>query len=295
MMVFLSTLFAVILLVLAGNQACALEARNLLMGQEGKRAYLQYDLTGRPGEKEADVTVNLEIAGERYGAEKLALSGDMGAKVKVGIARRIWWDLLKDMPAGYDGEVVWNVEATATAKQIEKRQGDSLSSKSPQSLKPEMVLDAKSVPFKALNDVVYDSAHSLMWAKLGDDTTEKFTYDRAVGYVKKMNQDKFGGFDNWRLPDDEDVSKLFASAAAISARSGKTPMKVLLQYFPDLEDWRYWQDFVTSRKYGKGPHYKRSFDIENGTHTGDLADDGLCILPVRNAAAPQTPDQGGRP
>ena len=318
-MIYLSSLLVVLLLVLTSNQACALEVRNLRMGQDGRKAYLQYDLTGKPGEKEAQVIVSIEINGERYSSQKLTLSGDLGQKVKVGIRKRIWWDLLKDMPAGYDGEVVWNLDASQTNEQLVQIQAakerDEQRERSQQLIKappittqpaqvaalpkslPEHAQPAAHSPlteeivFKSTSQVVIDVKHGLMWAKLGADTSEKFTYDKALSYVKKMNQEKFSGFDNWRLPDDEDVSKLFTSVTAIKAKRDKSPLKILLQYFPNLEDWHYWQDFPASRKYGKGANYKRSFDIENGTHTGDLESDGLCLLPVRTAA-PYTPKPG---
>ncbi|MEI6703877.1 MAG: SUMF1/EgtB/PvdO family nonheme iron enzyme [Deltaproteobacteria bacterium] len=93
----------------------AAEVRNMSSGQEGKRAFVQYDLAGMPGEKEADVEVHLEVGGMRYTPDKLSLSGDFGKGVKVGVGRRIWWDLLKDMPAGFEGEIGWDVEAAPTA------------------------------------------------------------------------------------------------------------------------------------------------------------------------------------
>jgi len=89
----------------------ATEIKNLTSGQSGERGFVQYDLVGKLGVKEADVTVFAEIGGERYPAGKLSLTGDFGAKVKVGTGRRFYWDFLKDYPAGFDGEVTWDVEA----------------------------------------------------------------------------------------------------------------------------------------------------------------------------------------
>jgi formylglycine-generating enzyme required for sulfatase activity len=90
----------------------AAEIKNLTSGQSGERGFVQYDLVGKLGEKEADVTVFAEIGGERYPAGKLSLSGDFGANVNIGKGKRFYWDFLKDFPAGFDGEVSWDVEAS---------------------------------------------------------------------------------------------------------------------------------------------------------------------------------------
>lgn len=100
------------LLLLCTLPLHAAEVKNLKTGQTGSRGFAQYDLVGKPGEKQADVTVHIELGGERYPADKLSLSGDFGAGVKVGVGKQIFWDVLKDMPAGFEGEAVWDVEAS---------------------------------------------------------------------------------------------------------------------------------------------------------------------------------------
>jgi len=94
----------------------AAEVKNLRSGQQGNLCYATYDLAGKPGELESEVRVVLELGGEKYPMEKLSLKGDCGKGVKIGVGRRITWDLLKDMPAGYDGELAWDVEAVIPAK-----------------------------------------------------------------------------------------------------------------------------------------------------------------------------------
>jgi formylglycine-generating enzyme required for sulfatase activity len=92
------------------------EIRNLRTGQQENRAFAVYDLQGKPGEKTADVRVELEIGGERYDAGRLSLSGDFGKGVKIGVGKYIYWDLIKDLPGGFEGEVFWNVETTLQDK-----------------------------------------------------------------------------------------------------------------------------------------------------------------------------------
>lgn len=300
MMIRLALLTGLLLLTAMHSTARALEVRNLHIGQVGKRAYLQYDLTGKPGEKEANITVSITIDGERYSHDKLALSGDFGNKVKVGIGKRVWWDLLKDMPAGYDGEVIWALDAALTPEHLALIKEQKTAGEPPKAerLQPTPVQQAKPVHtpvttipqdnsiFKSTSHAVIDTRTGLMWAKLGETTTERFNYDRARTFIKKMNMEKFGGFDDWRLPGDIEVARLFESAALITKKTKKPAMKVLLSYFPNLEDWHYWQDPPNSRPLGRGLQYRRSFDIEDGSATADLASDELCILPVRAVSNP---------
>ena len=90
----------------------AAEVKNLAVTQQGNKVVVRYDLVGKLGEKEADISASVEVDGGRYGAEKLSLTGDVGRKVKVGKGRSFTWDGLKDFPAGFDGDVTWDVEAS---------------------------------------------------------------------------------------------------------------------------------------------------------------------------------------
>jgi len=90
----------------------AAEVRNLTMQQSGEQIVLRYDLVGRLGERQAAVVVALRIGAERYEAAKLTLKGDFGPQVAVGRGKRIVWEVLKDFPAGFEGEVAWDVTAS---------------------------------------------------------------------------------------------------------------------------------------------------------------------------------------
>lgn len=107
-----------LLSVASASSLCAAEIRNLKTGQQENRAFAVYDLYGKPGERVADVKVVLEIGGERYSGEKLTLSGDFGKAVKIGTRKTIYWDVLKDMPTGFEGDLFWNVETVTTGTQI---------------------------------------------------------------------------------------------------------------------------------------------------------------------------------
>ncbi|GLI36876.1 formylglycine-generating enzyme family protein [Geobacter hydrogenophilus] len=90
----------------------AAEIRNLKPVQVGDRGLASFDLVGRSDEKDSDITVFIEYAGKRYSADKLTISGDVGKNVTIGKGKKIWWDVLKDIPGGIDGDVIWDIEAS---------------------------------------------------------------------------------------------------------------------------------------------------------------------------------------
>lgn len=106
-LLFLSVVFLII-----PSFVFAAEVRNLVSGQSGDRVYVQYDLVGKLGEKTADVAVTLEINGEMYPAAKLSLEGDFGKAVAIGRGKRFYWRFLRDYPAGFEGDVTWDVTAS---------------------------------------------------------------------------------------------------------------------------------------------------------------------------------------
>jgi hypothetical protein len=89
--------------------AAAAEVKNLKVGQEGDQAVATYDLVATAGEREAEVTVAIIIDGKKRTADQLRLSGDFGKNVKVGPGKRIVWNATADLPAGFDGELNWDV------------------------------------------------------------------------------------------------------------------------------------------------------------------------------------------
>lgn len=329
-------------LVVAVSLANAVEVKNLRTGQEGQRAFVQFDLVGKPGEREADVTVSLEVGGEHYSSARLTLSGDLGKNVKVGVGRRIWWDLLKDMPAGYDAEIGWDLEAASTAEYIatirsqkesagkekaerakqlryeaeqerlsreaaEKEQlaienaenqriaGEKAAqhgmvkdkNKKDKAPATDSSVDAQEkVHFKPLKDAVLDVRAGLMWAKLGKDASNIMSYDKATGYIGKINKLKFGGFNDWRLPSTDEAVQLYDSAKKIAVKAKTEPFKVLANNFPDLKNWNYWLMTLGPQREA-GYLSALSFDIETGSINGKRKSEDLCVLPVRSASVSQ--------
>lgn len=60
--------------------------------------------------------------------------------------------------------------------------------------------------YEDLGDVIIDHATGLMWEKSGSD--EQLTYQQAQAYVEKLNHERFGGYENWRLPTVDELISL---------------------------------------------------------------------------------------
>lgn len=72
-------------------------------------------------------------------------------------------------------------------------------------LRPKQYTDNK---FEVQKDgkVIYDQATGLMWQQSG---SEKYmTYNQALNYVRKLNQEGFAGYKDWRLPTLEEAITL---------------------------------------------------------------------------------------
>jgi len=54
--------------------------------------------------------------------------------------------------------------------------------------------------------IVYDAATGLTWQKAGSD--EFMRYDKTLSYVEKLNQERFAGYNDWRLPTLEEAMSL---------------------------------------------------------------------------------------
>lgn len=54
--------------------------------------------------------------------------------------------------------------------------------------------------------VVVDNDTGLMWQQAGSSQFK--SYQKALGYAQELNQGRFGGFNNWRLPTKEELMSL---------------------------------------------------------------------------------------
>lgn len=89
----------------------AAEVRNASSRQDGNRVEITYDLEGGGSSEEVLLTVTVE--GKEYRGTDLHLEGDFG-KVAPGRGKRIYWNVLRDFPAGLgDMEVDWSLLSRA--------------------------------------------------------------------------------------------------------------------------------------------------------------------------------------
>lgn len=59
---------------------------------------------------------------------------------------------------------------------------------------------------KNSSQVVYDHATGLMWQQFGSDGF--MTYRKAMDYIRKLNDEQFAGYSDWRLPTLEEAMSL---------------------------------------------------------------------------------------
>lgn len=250
-MVRTTLLIVIINMILTCCCTYAVEVRNLRTGQDGKRAFVQYDLVGKPGEMLADVMVGLDISGERYASDRLSVSGDFGKNVKVGIGRRIYWDLLKDLPAGFDGEIGWDVEASSTAEYLalvkeqknksenDKTARDSMLKKMAEQQKTandkitkentvnetgerrqaENIKAVQALPIKSDGKIETPFAVSELTVT---DSSSGLIWLRKLDkpmlskdvlqYCDKINKSNYGGYSDWRLPTAKELEQLVSLA-----------------------------------------------------------------------------------
>jgi len=166
-------LIAVIALnILAILPAYAAEVKNAVVRQEGNRVVFVYDLDGN--EQEADVSLTVTIKDKKYEAKDLHFEGDIG-KVKTGRSNKIYWNVLQDFPKGLSDSFTW--ELTAGQWQVGEL----------------TMLDTKT---------------KLMWTRNGNLAGKPMNWDNAHAYIQKLNNERYAGYSNWRLPDKEELETL---------------------------------------------------------------------------------------
>ena len=70
---------------------------------------------------------------------------------------------------------------------------------------------------------VISKTHKLMWCKTDSmqDLKKWVNYQDAVDYVRLMNENKFAGYDDWRLPKRDEMSTLFDESFKNKDQFGK--------------------------------------------------------------------------
>ncbi|MBF0458307.1 MAG: hypothetical protein HQK99_10475 [Nitrospirae bacterium] len=112
-------LVMILLILTVPCLAFAAEVKNLKVSNAGYRVVADYDLMGAEGEEDAEVTVAITIGTETRTSDTLHLTGDFGMGVKVGKGKSIVWDVVKDVPADFDGDGSWYIKASAPPVSLE--------------------------------------------------------------------------------------------------------------------------------------------------------------------------------
>jgi hypothetical protein len=71
---------------------------------------------------------------------------------------------------------------------------------------------------------VTSKTHNLMWCKTDSmqDLKKWVNYQDAADYVRVMNENKYAGYDDWRLPKRDEMSTLFDTSFENTDQFGKT-------------------------------------------------------------------------
>ncbi len=71
---------------------------------------------------------------------------------------------------------------------------------------------------------VTSKAHNLMWGKTDSmiDLKKWVNYQESVDYVRGLNDNKFAGYDDWRLPTKDEMATLFDKNFENTDQFGKT-------------------------------------------------------------------------
>jgi serine/threonine-protein kinase len=86
-------------------------------------------------------------------------------------------------------------------------------------------------------DLVWqDLDTGLIWQKKVDD--KKYTWEEAFEYTKKLNSQKFGGYDDWRLPSVDELVTLFTKEKNTNSKGHSYHIKEeLLKTIPEDYFW----------------------------------------------------------
>jgi len=204
----MKNLLVIVIAIMCGYSVCgAVEIKNVKASHEGSLLIVTYDLRGKPGEKQAVVKVAITMNGERYRPGVITLTGDYGSNVRVGIGKKIAWNLLNDMPAGYEGKISWELNAESDGvpdpfNLLEKKQ--------------------KTKPPVITEDTVGDPAAKLVWYRSVNKLQPVSTISDANALIGKMNSSNFCGFGDWRLPSKDEWESLVKLLTAYGYTSGQS-------------------------------------------------------------------------
>jgi len=160
---------------------------------EGKFDF-EYDLAGNQGEKDACIEMSLVLNGQKYSSNGISVSGDFGSSVKLGTGRRIVWKCLDDFPQGLKSTFKL-VVVVAPGCEL-PNEGVNPSEGFVQS------------HFAVNRQTVVDTRKNLMWVRNASIFGHPVTYANSNSLIEKFNQERYAGYDDWRMPTREEFETL---------------------------------------------------------------------------------------
>ncbi len=109
----------------------------------------------------------------------------------------------------------------------------------------ELLKSSKSITNKYIDIINFkddiqtwkDKDTGLIWEiKSSNNIDEIYTYNEAVSYVQNLNMTKFGGINNWEIPNIKDLETL-----SIQELNNNLYIKRILS---ENSDWAYWSSSV---------------------------------------------------
>ncbi|MEI8133349.1 MAG: DUF1566 domain-containing protein, partial [Leptolinea sp.] len=196
---------------------------------------------------------------------------------------RIWWDLLKDMPSGFDGEIGWELDATSTAGFIAAVKAEEEKKINEQTIQEvhKSPSDFVSDGFHYYKDVVVDTRTGLMWARNANIAGKKMDWSDATKWVEGgvfSGRLDYAGYRDWRLPTQEEL-------ALLAERGGSRPSDWLnANGFNNVQaDW-YWSGTENGSYGGRGfEGVAMAFDMTSGNAYRDGKSNYDYVWPVRSA------------
>jgi hypothetical protein len=180
--------------LLVAERVQAAEVTNLKSSSSGGQLNIEYDLVGRQGEKEACIKASLIFNSQRYSSNYISLSGDFGSSVKLGTGRRIVWKYLEDFPQGLKSTFKFIVVAVPSCEL--PNEGVNPSEGFVQS---DLALNRQTV---------VDTQKNLMWTRNASIFENPVTYNNSNNLIEKLNQERYAGYNDWRLPTREEFEAL---------------------------------------------------------------------------------------
>ncbi len=232
---------------------------------------IEYDLTGKRGEKDYGVEVSMVVNGTTYTSNMLTLSGDFGRMVPIGTSRKIIWTHPDDFPDGVATKFRCIVNAVPLNKLVDEAATPS---------------DGLKASFYALNkQTVIDTRTQLMWVRNANLSKKPITYSDSKKYIEQLNREHFAGHGDWRLPTREEMegAVYFGKKAGWGDRFAHFIADYLATCgFTNVQAGNYW----TSTPDGTASGRIMVVNTWNGNLRPLDSTNYYHIWPVRNAAVP---------